>query len=297
MMPRVMPDAFSHCAELVRNTDRDRFIATLFAPAQRRAGLHAVYAFSLEVARVRDLAREAMPGEIRLQWWREVLERQREGEASASPVAVALLGTIDAYRLPVNAFLTLIEARRFDLYNEPMLTIAQLEDYAIKTSSALFDMAAQILDAQVLDAQVLGAQVLGADAAAVARPAGIAYAMTGVLAALPKHAARRQLYLPLQLLERHGLGPEDIFAARSSAPLNAAAAELRSVARRHLDAAAEMLRNLPQQVLPAFLPMALVRRSLDRLERSDIFAPGVLSPWRRQWLMWRAARNLNRLAS
>jgi 15-cis-phytoene synthase len=282
MMPGVRQDAFSYCAELVRSTDRDRFIATLFAPVQRRAGLHALYAFSLEVARVRDLAREAMPGEIRLQWWREVLQRQREGEASASPTAVAFLSTIEAYRLPVNLLLTLIEARRFDLYNEPMVTIAQLEDYAIKTSSALFDMAAQIL---------------GADAAAAARPAGIAYALTGLLLALPRHAARRQLYLPLQLLESHGLGPEDVFAARSSAPLNTAVAELRSVARRHLDAAAEMLRSLPQQALPAFLPIALIRPSLDRLERSDIFAPSVLSPWRRQWLIWRAARNLNRLAN
>jgi 15-cis-phytoene synthase len=282
MMPGVMKDAFSYCAGLVRSADRDRFIATLFAPVQRRAGLHALYAFNLEVARVRDIAREALPGEIRLQWWREVLQRQREGEASASPTAVALLSTIEAYRLPVNVLLTLIEARRFDVYNEPILTVAQLEDYAINTSSALFDMAAQIL---------------GADAAVAARPAGIAYAMTGLLAALPKHAPRRQLYLPLQLLERHGLGPEDMFSARSSAPLNAAAAELRSVARRHLDAAARMLSGLPRQALPAFLPIALVRPSLDRLERSDVFAPSMLSPWRRQWLMWRAARNLSRLAT
>ena len=132
MMPRLMQDAFSYSAELVRSTDRDRFIATLFAPVQRRAGLHALYAFSLEVARVRDLAREAMPGEIRLQWWREVLQRQREGEASASPTAVAFLSTIEAYRLPVNVLLTLIEARRFDLYNEPMVTIAQLEEMSRK---------------------------------------------------------------------------------------------------------------------------------------------------------------------
>jgi 15-cis-phytoene synthase len=177
--------------------------------------------------------------------------------------------------------LALIEARRFDLYNEPMVTIAQLEDYAIDTSSALFDMAAQ---------------VLGADAAAAARPAGIAYAMTGLLAALPKHALRRQLYLPLQLLERHGLDPEDVFGAHSSEPLKTAVAELRSLARRHLDAAAAILRGLPRQALPAFLPIALVRPSLDRLERSDIFAPSILAPWRRQWLMWRAARNLSRLA-
>jgi hypothetical protein len=40
----------------------------------------------------------------------------------------------------------------------------------------------------------------------------------------------------------------------------------------------------------------LVRPSLDRLERSDAFAPAELSPWRRQWLIWRAARNPTRIA-
>ena len=277
-----MQDAVSFCAELVRNADRDRFIATLFAPAYSRDALYALYAFSVEAAHVRGRAREAAPGEIRLQWWREVLHGERHGEAMASPVAASLLNAIEHYRLPVNAMLALLEAHRFDLYDEPMRTIAELEDYALKTVSALIAMAAQIL---------------GVDAAMAARPAGIAYALTGLLLALPKHAARRQLYLPLQLLESHGLGPEDVFGAHSSAPLNTAVAELRSVMRRHLDAAAEMLRSLPQQALPAFLPIALVRPSLDRLERSDIFAPSVLSPWRRQWLMWRAARNLNRLAS
>jgi 15-cis-phytoene synthase len=56
------------------------------------------------------------------------------------------------------------------------------------------------------------------------------------------------------------------------------------------------LRALARPALPAFLPIAPVRRTLDRMDRSDIFAPNALSPWRRQWLIWRAARNPNRLA-
>src|SRR3954452_21516502 len=68
-----MADSFDHCEELVRTGDKNRFLATLFAPQKYRRALYALYAFNLEVARTRELAREPMPGEIRLQWWRDVL--------------------------------------------------------------------------------------------------------------------------------------------------------------------------------------------------------------------------------
>lgn len=276
-----MQDAVSYCAELVRSADRDRFVATLFAPAHNRDALYAFYAFNAEVAHVRGRAREATAGEIRLQWWREVLQGERHGEAMASPVAASLLKTIETHRLPLNAMLALLEARRFDLYDEPMRTVAEVEDYALKTTSAVIAVAAQIL---------------GVDAAAAARPAGLAYALTELLAAVPGHAARRQLYLPVELLDRHGVAAAEVLASRSSPALNQAAADLRNLARRHLAAAADMLPGLPQQALPAFLPIAPVRRALDHMDRSDIFSSNTLSPWRRQWLIWRAARKPNRLA-
>jgi 15-cis-phytoene synthase len=72
-----MQNAFPYCAELVRTADRDRFVSALFAPAQHRPALHALYAFNVEVARVREVAREPLPGEIRLQWWSEVINGER----------------------------------------------------------------------------------------------------------------------------------------------------------------------------------------------------------------------------
>lgn len=276
-----MQDALSYCAELVRNADRDRFIATLFAPANSRAALYALYAFNVEVAQVRNRAREAAPGEIRLQWWRDVLQGERLGEAMASPVAASLLHTIERHQLPVNALLALLEARRFDLYDQPMRTLAELEDYTVKTASAVIAMAARIL---------------GVDAALTARPVGIAYGLTEVLVAMPGQAGRRQLYLPVELLERHGAHPADVFSGRSSPALNQAAGDLRRLARDRLAQAVNDLRALPPPAVPAFLPIAPVRGSLDRLDRSDIFLPKTLSPWRRQWLIWRAARNPGRLA-
>src|SRR6202042_1899455 len=132
-----MQDPFAYCAELVRQADRDRFLSSLFAPSEHRGALHALYAFNVEVARVREVAREPLPGEIRLQWWSEVVNGKRAEEAAANPVASALLTVIEPHRLAAPALTALLDGRRFDLYDDPMSRLTGLEDYAWKTSSAL----------------------------------------------------------------------------------------------------------------------------------------------------------------
>ena len=169
-----MQDAFTHCEQLVRAGDKDRFLATLFAPEKYRRALFALYAFNLEVARVREVAREPMPGEVRLQWWADVLSGAGRGEVAANPVAAALREVVVRYRLPPQMLADLIEARRFDLYDEPMASLAALELYAAKTSSAVIDLAARILS----DGRDPGIGDL-------AHHAGIAYAIAGLLRAFP----------------------------------------------------------------------------------------------------------------
>ena len=278
-----MADAFAYCADIVRTTDRDRFVASLFAPAERRGALHALYAFNSEVARVREAARASLAGEMRLQWWSEVVAGERNEEARASPIATALLATVDRYRLGTQKLLALIEERRFDLYDEPMAGLAELDVYASATSSALFALAARIL--------------AGSGHEEATEPAGKAYAITALLRAFPQHIARRQLYLPADLLQRHDVSLHDLFAGKSSAALSAALAEMCGVARRYLDAAREPIAAMPREAHAALLPLAPVRASLDRLEHGDPFAPSEIAPWRRQWLIWRAARNPARIVA
>ena len=140
-----MQDAFAHCEALVRAADKDRFLATLFAPAEHRGALYALYAFNLEIARVREIVREPLAGEIRLQWWSDALAGIGAGDVGSNPVAAALLATIARYRLPMEHLTGLIEARRFDLYDDPMPRLDDLEDYGRKTSSAVIELAARIL--------------------------------------------------------------------------------------------------------------------------------------------------------
>lgn len=281
-------DASDHCERLVREADKDRFLATLFAPAQQRPALLALYAFNHEIARVREAAREPMPGEIRLQWWREVVEGVRPEEARAHPVAAALLETMQRYRLPPQALAELIDAHAFDLYDDPMPSLGHAEAYAAKTASALFALAARIL--QDADASPVGD---------LARHAGIAFALAEWLRLFPRHTARRQLFIPLDILRRYGAEPEDIFAGKATPELRAALAEMRLHVRGHLVAASDRLATAPADVLPVFLPVALVRPLLKRMERRsyDPFAPIAVPQWRRQWILWRAARRPRAMAA
>jgi phytoene synthase len=254
----------------------------LFAPTGTRPHLFALYAFNLEIARVREIVHEPLAGEIRMQWWADAIAGKDAGDASANPVAAALGATIARYRLPAATLTDLIDARRFDLYNDPMPSLAQLEDYARKTSSALIGLAGRILGA-------------GGDASAVDRlalHAGIGYAIAALLKAFPAHAARGQLFLPLDLLDRHGARRDDIAAKRATPELRAALSEMRGHARTHLAEARGLIEAVPAAALPALLPAASAGLTLARMDHPghDPFVPIEIAQWRRQWRLWRAAR-------
>lgn len=277
-----MREAYAHCEALVREADKDRFLAALFAPADARPHLFALYAFNSEIARVREIVHEPLPGEIRLQWWRDALQGSGHGEVQAHPVAAALIGTIAACRLPVDPLLHLIEARSIDLYDDPMPTREALDGYCRKSASTLMELAALVLAGADDDPTIHLA----------AGHAGAAWAITALLRAFPLHAARGQLYVPADMLERHGAQAADIRAGRTTSGIRAALAEMRDIAREEIAKFREVAPRLPDAVGPAFLPVALVPPLLARLEKSADrpFTMVDTAPWRRQWTLWRAAR-------
>ena len=276
-----MKEPLTYCADHLRETDRDRYLATLFAPADKRGALFALYAFDAEIVRVRDLARELMPGEIRLQWWREVLLGERAGEAAANPVAAAVTEVVRRSDFVREPLIDLIEAHRFDVHNEPMQSIEELQSYAARTAGTIFELAVRLLGGEVEPM--------------VFKEAGSAQTIAYMLSQFPRHAARRQLYVPLDILRHYGADPEDVFAMRATPELRAAVAELRLRARRNL--AHVVSAKIPEIAKPALLPLAPLRQWLLDMEKPgyDPFRPPVVSPWRRQWRIWRAAKSFQRI--
>jgi phytoene synthase len=274
-------DSIGFCARLVRTHDFPRYASTLFMPSAQRRALLALYAFNVEISRVREQVSQPLPGEMRLQWWGDMLAGAGHGGVEGNPVAAELLLAIRNWRLPVERLSRLIDEHQFDLYNDPMPTRAALEGYINDTSSALLSLGAAIAGAQSEEIEHL------------ARHAGLAQGIAQVMADLPLDASRRQLFVPLQLLESHGSGIEEVFAGKQTPKLRAALDQLIGEARGHLATALELLANAPPQVRAVFLPLALVRRDLTRMARADNdpFVPHATSRFRTLWTLWRASRS------
>ncbi len=273
--------AYAHCTSLIRTHDRDRFLSTLFAPAGPRRDLGVLYAFNLEVARVREVVREPLPGELRMQWWRDLIEGLGRGEVAGHPVAAALLDLLERTDTPRGALLNLIEARTFDLYDDPMPSLNDLEGYAGETASVLIQLSVGLLRGRQ-DASLSNA----------CGHAGVAIAMTGLMRALPLQAGRGQCFLPMDILRQHGVSREDVVARRLTPALRAVLAALRARAAHHLAAARAALHGVSDDVSPAFLPLTLVAGDLEALARASNPFERVVGtpPLKRQWLLWRAAR-------
>lgn len=273
-------EAAAFCADLVRAQDFRTYAASLFvSPEARRAWL-ALAAFNAEVAHVRDHVSQPLPGEIRLQWWRDVLTgegKDSRGEAEANPVAAELLRAIALHDLPVETLVRLIDAHVFDVYDDPMPDMAALEAHCRDTAAALYSLRAKVLG------------VKSPEVARIAEHAGIAEGLTDMMLALPRHAARRQLYLPGDLMNLHGVIAEEFFLRQVSQPLKEALAHLRREASTQMKQALLMLEDAPSAARPAFLPLAVIGKTLARLETSDPFAPPPPSRLGILWTTWRAS--------
>jgi phytoene synthase len=241
----------------------DRLLAARLAPRAARRDLVALAAFMGETARIVATARKPLVGEMRLQWWRDVLSAPRSDEATGNPIADALRETIAARALPVEPFLTLLDARSRALEPGFIAQGAALNQYLDATEGAAFRIAARILGVSASDA---------ADEFLFA--AAQAYGRVQLLRALP-----------LMLKSRGGSPGEGVvnnWAELAPTILKDARAWLQNAGQSRMAPAA----------ITAVLPVALVEPYLAALERVGpdvVRARAEISPLTRVWRLWWAS--------
>lgn len=186
----------------VRARDPDRFLISLFAPADRREALWALLAFNHEIARTREVVSETTLGLIRLQWWRDEIGKvYGGGPVAAHEVLTPLAAAIREYGLKREDFETLLYAREFDLEDVPPETLAGMEKYADFTNAPLLRLAVRIAGEE-------------GDAPEALSAIATAYGLTGLLRAVPYHARARRCLLPADLMARAGVGLESLYALK-----------------------------------------------------------------------------------
>jgi 15-cis-phytoene synthase len=266
----------------LRETDRDRYFATLLLDPGPREAIAALYAFNADIASVRDRARDPNAGEIRLQWWKDALEGEGHGAVRQNPLAAALLDAIAEYHLPVAALARLIAARRFDLYQDPMPDIATFEGYAGETVSVLYQLTAMILNG--------GQPVETGDAAG---HLGVGHALVGHLRAFGYNAAQGRVFLPWDVFATCGVTENEVFAGEPSERLAVAVTRLTEMANAHLEQASTAIAALPKPLRVAFAPIAVLRLQLRRVNPESPFQPRPdIADWRKiAALSWWKLRN------
>ncbi|WP_137700197.1 phytoene/squalene synthase family protein [Marimonas lutisalis] len=225
-----MSDDIAACAEIVARGDPHRFRATMAAPVPAREKLFPLYALNVEVSRAPWVTAEPGIAEIRLQWWIDALnEIAADGVVRRHEVVVPLAMHLAPDQ--ARALVPLVEARSWDIYNDPFETSAALMAHIADTSGRLMETAAGLL---------------GPGAEAPAREAGLALGLANWFLAVPAltAAGRRPL-------------PDDSDAALTA---------LAETGLAHLENARRA--SIPAAARPAFLPLAGAARILRRARKA-----------------------------
>lgn len=258
--------ALAEADRSLRAADPERWRTTLFAGGVARARLVAIYAFNVEIARVRETVSEPMLGQIRLQWWREAFDEIEAGKPARKHPLVAALAAV---RPDFGPLREAIDARERDLDDAPFVDLAEMTAYAEGTGGSIARAA------------------FGAPHPA-ARAIGTAYALAGMLRALPFFARQRRTPLPLDAIAAAGLTPDAIHENKAGSALRAVvepvasrAAALLAEARAH---------RVEKTSFAAALPAKVAALALRRLADAgfDPFAPALHRPhpgdiWRLWW--------------
>ncbi len=272
----------AYCLDQVRRFDRDRYLTALFAAAQTRPDLMALYAFNLEVAKTREVVREPIMGLVRLQWWRDCIAEIYAGSERRHQVVQPLAAAIRRHGLDRAPFDRLIDARESDMAETLPADLPALVAYVDATAGGL----------GLLASQVLGGG--GEQAARAVRAVCIAWGMTGLIRAVPFHARHRRIHLPQAILTQHDLDAHDVLEQRRPPALPEVVRAVALEARSHLATGRELGRTAPRRLLPVMLLGTFATRYLRQLEAVgyDIYAPRLQEvPPGRVWrLLWASLR-------
>ncbi|KAG9319782.1 hypothetical protein KVV02_005063, partial [Mortierella alpina] len=282
----------------IHSSDYEGFLCTQFFPKRQQPTQMALRAFNIELASIRESVSNTDIGRMRMQFWRDSLDKVFAGIPPQQPVALALAHAIqeqELHHLTQNSsedttmsliwFKRIITEREQNLSDPQFMTLGQMESYCENTFGSLL----------YLQLESVGVKSLEADHAAshLAKAMGIAT----MLRAFPFHMHQNRMVIPAEITSKHNLSQEALFRNPTiTAALQDATLEVATAAHEHLVTAQSYMANLPRAALPVLMAGIPTESYLKRLEKED-FNP--LSPKIQQrewflpaklWYRWRQGR-------
>lgn len=174
----------------LRTKDYDRYALCLFAPAERREDLVALFLFNAELAHIRDQVTEPLLGQIRVQWWNDSINQVGTTNQPQHPL-LNQMGKWQQRGISLTPLRQLCTTRLTDLTSIPFPDILAHTAYRSGTSHPLATISAILL--QQTDQTLLYEQAFEN------------YATIGLLRAIPQWLRRRQIPLPPEWIEHYNI--------------------------------------------------------------------------------------------
>ena len=226
-------------------------------PKHRRNGMYAVYAFCREVDDIADSERPVAYKIAALAAWREEIDALYTGNPRHL-IAHALSEPTVRYRLRPRDFLAIIDGMEMDAREDIRAPdLATLDLYCARVASAVGHLSVHVFGDS-------------SDAAhAVAESLGRALQLTNILRDLDEDAGRGRLYLPREILDRHGIRGTDPTAVIRHPALPAVCREVASIAEQHFLSSVSAMENCSRRAMrPAAVMAAIYHATLSTLLRS-----------------------------
>lgn len=263
-------------AEKVKASGTSFYSAMRLLPEMRRQAMFAIYAFCREVDDIADEGGTQAEKQAGLAEWRVEIDRLYAG-APRHPIALALLQPVRDFALRRSDFLAVIDGMEMDATEEIQAPdMAKLDLYCDRVASAVGRLSVRAFGATE------------ADADDVAHHLGRALQLTNILRDVAEDAGRNRLYLPCDLLVKHGISTTDPAAVLRHPNLVAVCRDLAEVARDHFAKAdAAMRRCAKGPMRPARIMGAVYGAILEKLiawDWRDFTTPVKVPKWRKMWL-------------
>lgn len=272
--------------EHVYTFDRDRYLMAMAAPLAHRNSLMALYAFNIEIAQICDSVSESILGEIRFQWWREQIANAFNDGPKPAGIAGELYDTIRTHNLSHYLFTQLLDNRECDLEPTPPETLDELVEYCKGTASTLIELSLEILNKKP------GA---GDSISELSHHTGIAWALCGLMRAIPYHLAHNRCYIPRDILSGEDIQWEYLHREDNRMKIPIFVELLAKTTNEHLLSARHAAKSVSAQNISSILSIPMTQHYLKTLRKAG-FNPydarvqqshSVSKTLCLMWAMWR----------
>jgi NADH dehydrogenase [ubiquinone] 1 alpha subcomplex assembly factor 6 len=243
--------------ELVSTGDYEAYLNRRFIPPAGRDAYDACRALNLELARLPEVVSTPTIGQMRMQFWKDAVEKVFAGKPPQQPIATLLYAALTglAQREPQAGasslkfwLLRLIQTREKYMDLRPFASLSALEDYAENTYASLMYLTLASLPLRSTAADHIASHI-GKAAGMVAILRGVPLLGAPPRSVHPSAAAlptrRPVLLLPLDVMADAGVREEDVFRIGAGAPgLQDAIFKVATSANDHLLTARDLLHDL-----------------------------------------------------